>query len=110
LVEKIVCRLLRQWNTLSERIRFQKHIELSYHLLLFKIAVGDDDDDDDDDDHMSISSSDSDSSQLSADTVEHVLRQTFDYGKMIYSRFEDPNIDWDLRPPLITNMSDRLYQ
>jgi hypothetical protein len=69
---------LRQWNTLSEWIRFQKHIELSYRLLLFKIAVGDDDDEDDDYDHMSISSSDSDSSQSSVDTVEHVLRQTLD--------------------------------
>jgi hypothetical protein len=64
---------LRQWNTLSQRIRFQKHIELSYCLLLFKIAVSDDDDEDDDDGHMSISSSDPDLSQLSADTVEHVL-------------------------------------
>jgi hypothetical protein len=43
---------------------------------------------------MSISSSDSDSSQSSVDTVEHVLRQMFDYGNMIYSRFEDQNIDW----------------
>jgi hypothetical protein len=68
---------LRRWNTLSERIRFQKHIELTYHLLLFKIAVGDDDDKDDVDDQLSISSSDSDLSQSSADTVEHVLRQTF---------------------------------
>jgi hypothetical protein len=96
---------LRQWNTLSERIRFQKHIELSYCLLLFKIAVGDDDEDDDDD-HMSVSSSDLDSSQSSADTVEHVLRQTFDFGNMIYTRFEDPNIDWDSRPPLISDVSD----
>jgi hypothetical protein len=103
LVEKKLS--LRQWNTLSERIRFQKHIELSYRLLLFKIAVGDDDEDDDDD-HMSISSSDSDSSQSSVDTVEHVLRQTFDFGNMIYSRFEDPNIDWDSSSPLITDMSD----
>jgi hypothetical protein len=95
---------LRQWNTLSERIRFQKHIELSYRLLLFKIVVGNDDEDDDN--HMSISSCDSDSSQSSVDTVEHVLRQTFDFGNMIYSRFEDPNIDWGLRPSLITDMSD----
>jgi hypothetical protein len=49
-------------------------------LLLFKIAVGDDDDDDDD--HMPISTSNSDSSQSSVDTVEHVLRQMFDYGNM----------------------------
>jgi hypothetical protein len=63
---------LRQWNTLSEQIHFQKHIELSYHLLLYKIAVGDDDEDDDDD-YMSISSSDSGSSQSSVDTVEFVL-------------------------------------
>jgi hypothetical protein len=97
---------LRQWNTLSERIRFQKHIELLYRLLLFKLAVGDDDEDDEDDDHMSIRSSDSDSSQSSVDTVEHVLRQTFEYGKMIYSQFEDTNIDWDSRPPLIADMSE----
>jgi hypothetical protein len=64
---------LRQWNTLSERIRFQKHIKLSYCLLLFKIAVGDDDDD-----HMSISSSDSDLSQSSADTVDLLITDMSD--------------------------------
>jgi hypothetical protein len=65
---------LRQWNTLSERIRFQKHIELSYRLLLYKIAVGDDEDDEDDD-QMSIDSSESDSSESSVDTVEYVLKK-----------------------------------
>jgi hypothetical protein len=97
---------LRQWNTLSERLRFQKHVELSYRLLLYKIAVGDDDDDDDDD-HMSVNSSDSDSSsESSVDTVEFVLKKTSDYGKMIYSRFEDPNINWDSPPLLISDVSD----
>jgi hypothetical protein len=98
---------LWQWNTLSEHLCFQKHVELSYRLLLYKIAVGDDDDDDDDDDHMSVNSSDSDlSSESSVDTVEFVLKKTSDYGKMVYSRFEDPNINWDSPPLLISNVSD----
>jgi hypothetical protein len=100
---------LRQWNTLSERIRFQNYVELSYRLLLYKISVGDfddDDDDDDDDDHMSVDSDSSDSSESSCDTVEFLLRKTRDYGSYIYKRFEDPNINWDASPPLIFDMSE----
>jgi hypothetical protein len=95
---------LRQWNTLSERIRFQKHVELSYHLLLYKISVGDFNDDDDDD-HMSVDSNSSDLSESSCDTVEFLLRKTRDYGSYIYKHFEDPNMNWDASPPLISDMS-----
>jgi hypothetical protein len=66
---------LRQWNTLSERIRFQKHVKLSYHFLLYKIAVGDDEYGVDDDQMVSLDSSDSDSSESSVDTVEFVLKK-----------------------------------
>jgi hypothetical protein len=75
---------LCQWNTLSERSRFQKYVEFSYHLLLQKIYVEDDDDDDDTDELMSIRS---DSSDSSVDTVEFVVGKTHAYGSYIYKRF-----------------------
>jgi hypothetical protein len=96
---------LRQWNTLSERSRFQKYVEFSNRLLLQKIYVEDDDDDDDDTDElMSIRS---DSLDSSVDTVEFVVGKTHAYGSFIYKRFEDTTIQWDLPPPLIRDMSER---
>jgi hypothetical protein len=106
---------LRQWNTLSERICFQKYVEFSYRLLLYKITVDNtDDEEDDNDDHMSINSDSSDLSESSCNTLarvcisetQFVFRKTRDYGLFIYKHFEDPNIQWDTPPPLISDMSE----
>jgi hypothetical protein len=71
------------------------------------MTVGDfDDDDDDDDDHMSVDSDSSDMSESSCDTVEFLFRRTCDYGSYIYKCFEDPNINWDASPPLISDTSE----
>jgi hypothetical protein len=63
---------------------------------LYKIYV---DDSDDEDDSMTSSSDSSD------DTVEFVARYTQAYGSFIYQHFEDPNIQWQLHPKVIADMS-----
>ena len=89
---------LRVWNTVSERQRLQRYVEVAQAML-----------DDDDSSGASMPSFDEEwlllSSESSSDSVDMVLEATVRYRDTIYHRFFDPTINF-MAPPLVVQDVD----